>query len=383
MIKKYMFLEYFRKMKIPTLNECKEIVKNNDDMVFYEISNTINGYAFSLFGYRLAKYENFINSNALELKGITFIQNETGSWNHFLMLNKFWELDQYEHCSYTKFKDLKIKNVYLKEDGSLISFIKLPDGTILPKTKHGFDNDICTVAKDFINKNPIYNEFITDLMNKNLIPSFEVVGKRTRIIVKYNQTNLILLRVRDNLTGDYIDLSEIHIPEEVTIAKKFGFKTLDEVIEASKIEKNIEGWVVQFMDDSLLKVKTDWYNSQEKCGKFELLQENKIIELILNEKIDDAVSKLEFGIDDDIRENVNLITNKLSTYIKCTINELNTLMKDFNGDRKEFALKYKKNKLFPLCMMKLKGIDEFEIVKNYILKETSRLELAKEFLKFF
>ena len=68
--------------------------------------------------------------------------------------------------------------------------------------------------------------------------------------------------MRNNLTGEYIDKIDYNL-NDINIIKNVNY-SLDELIYMSKHEENIEGWVVQFDDDTLLKIKTDWYNNTKK-----------------------------------------------------------------------------------------------------------------------
>ena len=56
------------------------------------------------------------------------------------MLQKFWNLNQVAETQYSAVKYKIISNIYDKADGSLITFIKLPNNKIIAKTKGGFDN---------------------------------------------------------------------------------------------------------------------------------------------------------------------------------------------------------------------------------------------------
>lgn len=224
---------------------------------------------------------------------------------------------------------------------------------------------------------------------------FELVGDRNIIVVKYAKTDLILLRLRNNNTGTYIDLDEFQedtgLLEGLTICSREDIKTLDELITKSKEVEDKEGWIVAFDDDTLLKVKTDWYNKQDKTTKSLLLRENNLIALILNEKIDDAISKLQKGVDDDILENIDYITDILCRYIGRAMDALKKADKYYQNlkggkgsdvvKRKTMYLQYKDSEFFSLIMQSLKGGDNYETLKEYILKKTGNLEDAKKFLK--
>ena len=251
---------------IPTYQECLDIVDNNPDMYFYERKYLIDGYNISTFGYRYAKYNNFIlpiidkpHINALELKGITFVFDDDRTYKHNLLLHKFWEIDQYNHCRYELFKDKKIKNVTTKEDGFLISFLKLPNGKIISFTKNSFDDITNLEVNKFLDDEKYFN-FINDCLDNNVQPIFEHINRKLKI--DYGKTNdLVLLKLRNNLSGDYLDIKDFNTKgiKKITVSNK----TIDELLYMSDKLVNREGWVVHFQDDTLLKVKTDWWRNEK------------------------------------------------------------------------------------------------------------------------
>lgn len=249
---------------IPTYQDCLSFVNSNAKNIFWRRRFDIDGYNIYIFGYRFAEYQNFIKPlpdsdiNALEMKGISFLQNGD-NYDHSLMFNKFWELDQYEHCKYEKFKDLKIKRVMTKEDGNLITFIRLPNGKIISKVKKGFDTMFNRTANNIYKKNEKIRNFVIYCLDNNIIPLFEIVSKKHILVLEYKKEELILLNLRNNLTGEYLDYKNIDYNlEGIHIVKEYDY-TLDDLLEIREDLTFSEGWVVQFENDIFLKVKTKWY----------------------------------------------------------------------------------------------------------------------------
>ena len=252
------------KFYIPTYEECLEIVENNPDMYFYERRYLIDNYNLSTFGYRLARHNNFVlpiidkpHINALEFKGITFVFDDDGSYRHYLLLHKFWEINQYDHCTYEHYKDRQIKNVTIKEDGFLVSFLSLPNGNIISFTKHGFDETTNIEANKYL-EDKYYRSFIENCLDKGVQPIFEYVGRKMK--VSYDKNDLVLMKLRDIFTGKYLDIEDFDT-EGIKIITKVD-KTLDELLNISNEVDNCEGWVVHFMDDDLLKIKTKWWKNK-------------------------------------------------------------------------------------------------------------------------
>ncbi len=254
------------KFYIPTYQDCIDIVNNNPDMYFYERKYIIDSYNISSFGYRYAKYNNFIlpiiekpDINALELKGITFVFDDNDKYKHYLLLPKFWEINQYNHCKYEKYKDKKIKNITIKEDGFLVSFLSLPNGKIISFTKHGFDGIVNIESNKFL-ENIDYKNFIKECLDNNIQPIFEYIGNN--LTVKYGDVNdLVLLKLRNNNTGEFLDINNFNL-KGIKIITNVD-KTLNELLDISNIVQNCEGWVIHFEDDELLKVKTKWWENNK------------------------------------------------------------------------------------------------------------------------
>ena len=108
--------------KIPDYIEAKKIVSESDG-VFYETKHVVDGYDVSIFNYRLATYSNFSDLNGFELRGLTFVFNKDGSlFKRYLLVEKFFNVNENESTRLEDLKKLTIKSVYEKEDGSIVSF---------------------------------------------------------------------------------------------------------------------------------------------------------------------------------------------------------------------------------------------------------------------
>lgn len=250
---------------LPAYEECKEIVESNPHGCFYERRHVVDDYEVSIFSYRHAKYNNFIRPlenpivNALEMKGIVFVFNDDGSiYKRYLMLPKFWEVDQYKHSMYDLYRDKLVKNITIKEDGFLVSFIKLPNGDIISNTKNGFHEEINARANKFL-ENKEYYDFINNCISNDIRPIFELTSVDD-MFVKYDKSSLMLTKLRCNKTGDYLNTNSVDT--KISKARECNL-TFDEVYNLRESSENVEGWVVQFYDNSVLKIKTKWWSDRK------------------------------------------------------------------------------------------------------------------------
>ena len=404
-----------RKNNILTYKQATNIVENSNG-VFTETKHSIDGFNVSIFNYRLATYENFINPindlslNGLELRGLTFIFNKDGSlFKRYLLMEKFFNINENKGTQLTDLNKLKIKSVYNKEDGSVISFVKLPNGKVVAKSKASFDSYQANKANFIYNNDNDIKSFVNDMLNNEIVPIFEYVSPFNKIVINYTNDELILLKLRDNETGEYINIDNITEEWNIKVPEKFNY-TLDELEELSKSVEYKEGWVIEFDNGLKAKKKTEWYFSLHKLFTEDLNKENYLIEKIIKEEIDDVISILDNSpYHDFIREKVNKITNLISKYIDDKSNKVNELYDVYNSytNIKEFVINNLNSDEFSYVMNlvkldKLSKLSDNEInnnydnldkylehmsdlkldnqIKNRILKKTYRLENSKEWL---
>jgi len=92
-----------------------EVYKNFN---FYKTETLIDGYKVVTFNYFICDYNMFANPlkdgsgiNAFDMRGVTFVFNEDGTlYKRFLMLKKFFNVNQVAETQYDVLKNKKIKN---------------------------------------------------------------------------------------------------------------------------------------------------------------------------------------------------------------------------------------------------------------------------------
>jgi len=378
---------------IITYNDAQEICKKYNNFNFSEHFYNINGYNISTFNYFICDYNDFINPlpgkefiNAFDMRGVTFIFDKNNQiWRRFLMLPKFFNLNQVETTQYSKIKDKKIYNISIKEDGSLIAFMMLPNKKLVCKTICGFSNEQSLSAMEIINNNKEHIKWILKLLENNLTPLFEYVSRDNRIVLKYLESQIRFIGLRDNISGDFIPASYVEqIPSLINIIKSEK-QNLDELIEKSKIEENKEGWVVMFEDGMLLKIKTLWYFNNHFLRTENIFREDFIIENYYKQTLDDIICQLNTTDDSDALEfinNVIISINNYSNYIEESVIKLFNIWKtEFKDSFSDFAIKYKKEPHFEFVKF-FENKQYYNQKKiNFVLKNTYRLKSAKEIVK--
>jgi len=373
---------------LPTYEEA---VLMTEKAAFYENKYVVEGYNVSVFNYRLAQYTDFANplrhrdKTGHEMRGLTFVFNEDGSvFKTYRMLQKFFNINQTEESLHSKIKDLKIKSVYEKEDGSILSYIKLPNGKVVAKSKMSFESEQAIRGNKLYEK---YKEAIDHYLDNNIVPIFEYVAPFNRIVLRYSEEKLILLRLRDNITGKYVEIEENNL-YNLEVPKKYVFNNIDEIIELCLTEENKEGYVINLIDnngfDLFVKEKTEWYRQRHGLLTDDIYKENIIIKYILDDTIDDVVSEIpedEVEIKENINEMIAFIRDEISDVENDMKSEIE-LFKQMGSNKKEYALKYRRNPYF-YCVMfyaNNNNIDIYQLAIDAIRKKTDKLEKAREFI---
>lgn len=189
---------------LPTREECQEIVKNNE--TFYCTSRNVDGFDVELYDYRLASYTDYLDNNAWELRGLCFVNNN-GVWERNILMNKFFNLNETKDWMLEDVQNKRVTRVQDKLDGSVISFVKLPSGKIVAKSKMSFDSDQAKMAQDIFDNSYELQGMVETIMNDNKTAIFELISPFNQIVLPYNETELRLLQIRDNKTGEYASTS--------------------------------------------------------------------------------------------------------------------------------------------------------------------------------
>lgn len=206
--------------------------------------------------------------------------------------HKFFNVNEKQETDANKINLYESHTVLEKLDGSMIRQIPTDDGFRLA-TKAGI-TDISVDAENFIQGKNNYHKFIQDCVSNNQTAIFEWVSPQNRIVVHYDQNNLILTAIRDLYTGEYVNYDKM-----VKIASNYSIPVVNAVDNLSvqniqllikqvrEWDYNNEGVVIRF-DTEMYKVKSDDYCLLHKT-KEQISSEKNVISLILNDGLDDVI----------------------------------------------------------------------------------------------
>lgn len=115
--------------------------------------------------------------------------------------HKFFNLGEREETFEIAIDWNQRKSILEKLDGSMIAPF-YSGGKIRWGTKMGI-TDLTNQVEEFVLKNPKYQKFATEIIDKNHTPIFEWCSNKNRIVVSYPEDKLILTAIRHNITGEY------------------------------------------------------------------------------------------------------------------------------------------------------------------------------------
>ena len=352
------------------------------------------------------------------MRGLTFIFDKDGSlFKRYVLLEKFFNLNQVPDTLYSVVKNYKIKFINNKEDGSIASFVKLPNGKVVGKSKMGFDNDQATGINRIYKTNTDVKKFVDWALDNDIVPIFEYVAPNNRIVLRYPGEELILLRLRDNRTGKHIDIRDnLDKVGNIRIAPfEDDIKDLDQLIELTATQVDKEGSIVTCEDenghDFFFKIKTPWYMSLHGLLSEDIYREHVIIGYILDDKIDDILGQIPED-EKEAHQRINKIINIVKKSISDKVSEIEKSYDDFikSGiSKKDYAIKHRVgNPDFSFVMNLVKADDlrkmskeeilhvydnmtdyekslkrcqPYEMAKEWIRDMTKRLNLSREWLK--
>jgi RNA ligase len=384
---------------LPTLEQCLTICASNISFKFKE--ENIDGMKVYQFNYFLAKHSDFINPlnqpedaiviTAEELRGLTFVEQADGTYRRFLMLHKFYNLNQVPGNLYHEVKDHKILKVQDKRDGSMISFVKI-NGNVYAKTKFSFQSEQAVVAQNIYNTNEGIRRFVDYSLNNNIQPFFELTSPMNQIVLRYNKTELKVIQLRDSFTGNYADTTEefrdmIFETYGIEFADELPLEvyTFEKMVELRETVEDIEGWVVT-TERGMLKIKTEEYMHLHHLMTDAITKENEVIRMTLDEEIDDVLAEIPMDAL-ELRFFVETISNGIVDHVNEfseKIKEMHIDMKTLYPERKDYAIACKLSEYFGLLMKAFQDPSDEAIEKeviNYLRSKTNKLGLAKEYLK--
>ena len=336
---------------------------------------------FTVINYVVSNDSTFDSPMARECRGIKF-DNEDGCilarpFHKFFNINQIAETQ--ENIIAHKFDAPHI--IMPKLDGSLVHPIMIDNHSIRLCTKMGI-TDVAMQAEEFIFGKKNYQNFMLEAMYNGYTPLFEWTSRKQQIVLDYPEDNLTLLAIRDNYSGEYVHNIEVFGRlDKIPVVECFSSSdTVHELVLKTKALEDAEGFVVQFSDGEMVKIKSDWYCLRHNSRDL-VTREHNLVQLILDEGIDDLKPML-IGNDINVVNDMEVIIEKLIEYITTKHDMVFQYVKRFRS-RKDFATSKwakemssdKKSAMFAM----LDGKSSRELAIKYLKKHSSKDGMWKEF----
>lgn len=277
--------------KIETLDDVLPHVEGRDEFIVAErdFGTVVNYNVVMPDTFTMQSPDDLGAAIRRECRGIIFDKEGKIMSRPF---HKFFNINEREETQSHRI-DLSEEHVRLeKMDGSMIRPI-MSQGKPRLATKMGI-TDISIQAEKWLKNQPDYEDksdwLIHVFQYLECTPIFEWVAPYNKIVVNYDEEDLVLLAMRDNVTGEYLELD----PEApFNIVPQYGSiqDDLKTYLENARELTDREGDIIRFSDGHMLKIKNDWYVRIHKTMDAIRFDRN-IIALILNEEIDDVIGML-------------------------------------------------------------------------------------------
>jgi RNA ligase len=216
-------------------------------------------------------------------------------------------------------------------------------------------------------------------------PLFEWCSRRQKIVIDYEEEQLVLIGVRSNETGSYmpydtmVSFAELHgvpvvkaLPGSVENIKSF-------MAEARDLE-GVEGYIIRFANGHMLKVKGEWYCAIHRTK--DMLQfEKDVWQLILDERMDDAMAFMDVDDRDRVSRFMDEFSRRVSEVAKRLVATVEASRILTEGDKKMFATKVVTEQTVmerPLLYAIWDGKDPEEVVRDHLKRHaTTNTKLAQ------
>ena len=278
-------------LKITDIDELRQKIAHKEEIRESKLSEDLTSFC-----YMIAADNTFDNAWARECRGIVFDRFGKVCSRP---LHKFFNVNEREETRVENLDWSNVVRVMEKRDGSMIHTVKVrlrshpgtePAYDIKLKSKKSFESDVARAALNWMYyedarqaiKCPphalIRQKTIRGLMKRvvelDATAIFEWTAPDARIVLLYPEPELRLLHIRDNENGNYWSSTALRelateynvgVVEETnefwgaTFSPEDGrYFKIDAMLEAAKTREGVEGWVIQFDNGEMVKLKTDW-----------------------------------------------------------------------------------------------------------------------------
>lgn len=330
---------YYRFPNIRNLQEVLDVVGDLKEFIVAERDH------YTVINYVLADKDTFpeVESEAdairRECRGLVFDKEGNVLSRR---LHKFFNVNEREETLLENLDVSKPHFILEKLDGSMVTPLMI-NGNVRWATKMGITDTSMQVenwlAEDLEWNTHRYIKLAHDMHDKGFTPIFEWCSRQNRIVVDHPEDRLVLLAVRDNLSGRYCGYHTLKaLAEDYNIELVNGYRAdgsnLDDIIAEVANREGEEGVVIRFEDGHMVKVKSEWYVRLHRVKEM-IRSERHVLILLMEGGVDDAKS---FMLDED-RKHVEDYEHQFHEWYTNKIGHLEYIYGNWaDKNRKDFAL---------------------------------------------
>jgi RNA ligase len=248
--------------------------------------------------------------------------------------HKFFNVGEREETQPNRI-DLNEPHVVMEKlDGSMIRPV-IVDGHLRLGTKMGVTEVAMNAETWLAAQNPCLKDWLRSMVENGATPLFEWCSRKNQIVLDYAEDDLVLLAVRENITGEYLDINSMGAPFTVVPQYESIQGNLSDYLARARLQEQREGDIIAFADGHRVKIKNNWYVRIHKildCIRFD----RHIVKLILDEKLDDAVPLLPQHEADRVHEFADRFSQRLHHLVETYERYWNTVVAS-GLDRKRYA----------------------------------------------
>lgn len=315
-----------------------------------------------------------------EARGITFFEDGKIAAR---TLHKFFNVGEREDTQPHALPWAKVVRIMDKRDGSMVTPVLLPNKVSFAfKTKKSFATKEAALAQELCADADVYR-WVLKLLQDGFTPTFEVTSPRFPIVLRYEKDELTLLHIRENITGRYLTEQEIvgmtpPFPVVENLIEQFYGEGLpaklvsfEKLKAAAETRTGIEGWIIQFENGDMVKLKTKWYCDLHHAVTFTRWRD--IARAVCDDQADDLKGAFALTgrsiepiltVERDIKRRIETVKLAVEAVVKAA--------RAASFDAKTTAISYKDHPQFGLIMTLFRGKEPDYMawyVKNHLERD--------------
>jgi RNA ligase len=337
----------------PVIENLEQYLPHVKDKEYIGINKQDNGA--TVVCYNISNEKSFTTPAEKEARGIAFDSNGVLVSRP---LHKFFNLAEREEVQPKNLDFNKIVAGFDKMDGSMIT-TGFMNNEFFSKSKKSFKSDVAVAATKFCTLNNKYIEFTKYCSLAMLTPIFEFTSPENRIVLRYEKENMTLLHIRYNFSGEYLIPSEVQaLAEKFDISYNrpvFGSEMdMTSLVKSLNTVEGIEGYVIQFQNGEMIKIKTKWYMDLHNLVTFK--RKRDIAYMVVEETIDDFIGYFSLNAPEADLSQVHQINNFINDFITKLEIEVKEIARPYALlPIKDAAIAMKGHKYFGLVINQLRS----------------------------